>query len=291
MQQRPWPLVVLAVFQLLTPLFNILFNAWFLHVSPQIVTLWLFQRPTLEIFEALALMPIAGISIYLMKRWSYIVFFIALIWSTLGNLRYWDYAINTLPHLSLIMMMALNLGLVTYFLLPAVRITYFNPKVRWWESKPRYPLQLPIKISKQTPSGTPEHGPHYPWQFQGTVQNISESGIFLQYKEGLALNETIRIGFDILGQWFEVSGVVVHQRRVNTGDLCYGIQFLHNSETARRFGGLAKALKFLGFQSPATAQSRLRLFTDWLKRLLTTGKGLLPEVRTPQQKIETTHVD
>lgn len=268
MRNRPWALMLLALIQILTPVFNVFFNAWVLQVSPAKVLSWVLEGNLLEIFEFAALMPIAGIAIWRMRKWSYGVFCGAMAWSLYAKFRHLAYAQTTMSLPMLIAIHASEIALVTYFLLPAVRATYFDPRVRWWESKPRYELKLPAQLVIGQSS-----------RIEGAVLNLSEGGAFVQIPVILTMGEQVRLEFSLLTQLFAVAGKVVHVREAASGDNWHGIQFQHDGDTQDRFRKLARALGDLGFQDRVPSQSLREGFRSWVANLRR-GRGWVPEVKS-----------
>lgn len=68
-----------------------------------------------------------------------------------------------------------------YFINPRVRHLYFDPKLRWWRSKPRYETHLPFMTSHTAQ-----------WDYP-ILRNISEGGCFIQTPHLLPVNETVDI--------------------------------------------------------------------------------------------------
>lgn len=219
--------------QLLTPVGTVLFNAWALGVKPGYVLGWLFERPWIEIFEALALMPLAGLAIYRMRTWSYLVFFALVGWSFYRNLARWDYASQTHSTGVVIAVYALQLGLALYFFLPSVRKVYLDARVRWWESKPRYPLGV---------AGTVDGAPVL-------IENLSEGGVLVR-SEGssrrLEPPSRITLAFRVLGVEFSLPSQVMYAREVSPGVVAYGLRFEHSPESRRRMVSLARGLRYVG---------------------------------------------
>lgn len=60
---------------------------------------------------------------------------------------------------------------LSYFINPRVRHLYFDPKLRWWRTKPRFETYLPLIMNLN-------HNWDYP-----VMKNISEGGCFLETKE------------------------------------------------------------------------------------------------------------
>lgn len=268
MRTRPWPLVLLALAQILSPVFTVLFNAWVLDVHPRHVLGWIFLRSPLEIFESLLLMPIAGIAIYRMKRGSYAIFFAALTWALVSNFKQWSYASHAISLPAIVGMYVAQLALAGYFLMPSVRRTYFDPRVRWWESKPRYELKAPAVLEVGSEKG------------EGELLNVSEGGAFLATARTWNTGEKAKLTFWIMSQEFQIEGRVVHARELSPERRCYGIEFIHTPESQKRFRGVARGLAELGFQDRTPRPNPLKDLRDWAVRLVKTGKGWTPEIRS-----------
>ncbi len=278
MKTRPWPLVILAILQFLSPVATILFNAYVLDVKASYVVKWMLEKPPIQIFETLLLMPIAGIAIYQMKRWGYFVFFAAMIWGLGSNLM----AIRQSPDGAapgvMALLFAAPMALALYFLLPSVRRTYMDPTVRWWEAKRRFLLDVPLDIQAAGPALTCK------------AQNISEGGVaFLisdaeAQKIGLKNEQEIRIRFSVANVEFSVPGMVMYSMQ-QPGGRFYGVRFLHTSETRKRFVDLMKGLELIGVahRDQDVIKPWYINMRDWAFTLAKTGKGLVPEVKSTRK--------
>lgn len=273
MRTRPWPLILLAIFQILSPLGTILFNSWALGVKPIYVLSWILERPPLKIFESLLLMPIAGVAIYQMKAWSYAVFFIAMIWSMGSNLANLDYATKTFSVGMIILIYAFQVGLAIYFMIPAVRKTYLDARVRWWEAKRRYNLRVPVSL---------EFGGE---KDSAQIENISEGGVLIQSKSALDAAKPYRLRFDVLGVQYEISSQLVYAGPVSGGLHSYGFRFLHTAETIRVFKRLMSGLELVGvsFRDQNLKQPWYLSVWDWAAGVFKTGKGLVPDVKSSRK--------
>jgi hypothetical protein len=110
---------------------------------------------------------IAGIAVFSVRKWSYPVFLVSMLWITFQMLRTFS------PHLhitelifTIILPILFNFLYVSYILLPKVRAAYYDPGLRWWETKPRYVFSTAIKF---TIDGE---------VIDGKMTNISEGGLF-----------------------------------------------------------------------------------------------------------------
>jgi hypothetical protein len=263
----------LALIQICTPVVNILFNALILRVSPIRVLIWVLERPAYDAFPTLLLMPVAGIAIFAMKRWSYPVFLGAAVWSAVRNLRHFAYASGVVPVPLLVIVYCLEVGLVGYFMLPKVRTTYFDPTVRWWESKPRYVLELAARVRAKGGRDMP-----------AAIHNLSEGGAFVTVSGELSMSDALELEFSVLGRPFLAQGRVVHARAMENDVHCFGIQFKHTADSLSKFQHLTTALGQLGFQDRGETLTWQKSLKSWLVTLMKTGRGLTPEPQFRKEK-------
>ena len=144
MNRKPWPIVILGLMQIIVPIFGVLLSAYLYNMTPfRYLRVYFEIMPAVKIFEFLFLFPIAGIAILAMRRWSYPFFIIAMLWATYSNIQtsVLDYQSNW-GVVYIIGITLVNFAVVTYFLLPSVRRFYFDERVRWWESKPRFKVEI-----------------------------------------------------------------------------------------------------------------------------------------------------
>lgn len=105
-----------------------------------------------------------------------------------------------------------------YFINPRVRHLYFDPKSRWWRTKPRYETHLPFLF--QTRGDW-----HYP-----ILRNISEGGCFIETPHLLEVNSPIHITIPLpVPLSVSVIKTQGEVRWVSTNPLRQGmgVQFLH----------------------------------------------------------------
>ena len=206
--------------------------------------------------------PVAGVAIYKTNRWSYPIYLFVissmLVWNYLTWLRYPQY----FGLGSLIFSYLVNLTVVSYFLIPAVRNVYFNPRVRWWEVKPRYDVEIPSKTKMGEIDST------------GVIQNISEGGVFVETGAILLTGNEIEISFGSNGKQFTIPGKVVYPRHAEPKG--YGVQFFHTPESAHELKDYIKTLKAAGAHERLGNLSAWEEFKAWFFTVLSTGKGLVP---------------
>src|SRR4051812_8371433 len=91
MRRRPWPILVLALVQLLAPVVSLCFSAWMAKISPLLLFNGLMKYGTWSgNFETFGLPILAGFSIFAMRRWSYALFLGILFWNGYQNFHTWQ---------------------------------------------------------------------------------------------------------------------------------------------------------------------------------------------------------
>lgn len=269
MKKRPMSIVVLALLQCLTPVASILLNAWLNKVSILQTFLAIWGGGWQARTEFLFLMPIAGIAIYWVKPWSYPIFASAFGWTVFRN---WQdtlapsSGVSSVPVSVQLLLSLSNAALVAYFLIPAVRTTYFNKAVRWWENQPRYPIDLRASLACSSQN------------LIGSISNISLGGIFFSCQAQLNKNDRVKVGFNILGNSYTFDACVVFCRE-NEG---YGLQFIHTETTNKQSQQIIAAIRKLGIKPYLADEPRMKEAWNWTVKVLTTGKGIVPEL--PAQK-------
>ena len=252
MNKKPWLIVALATLQILVPIFGVLLGSFFENITPyQYVKTYTQVHSALDIFEYFFLFPIAGVSIFIMKRWSFPFFVGAMIWVNVSNIQSWatgyreDWSIPILIAITL-----LNLTIVTYFLLPAIRRFYFKKQLRWWESKPRFRVEIPGLLEYKK------------LDHKCVIRDLSESGAFIESDMDISSGEQICLQVSVLNNRFPISGIIIHKR--TSPVLGYGIEFNINRKEKRVVNNLIKALQFLGCNISRPEDPFLDDFLEWI---------------------------
>lgn len=119
------------------------------------------------------------------------------LWGMRDLYTYYSAERSAIPFLSHILIYAFSM---TYFINPRIRHLYFDPKLRWWRSKPRYETHHSVILNAHEKS------------FYPIIRNISEGGCFLEMGEKLNLADTVEVVFPLpvpLGKSiFTAAGVV-----------------------------------------------------------------------------------
>ena len=225
----------------------------------------------LDLASVFLLYPIAGFAIYSVKNWSYPVYLAVMASTFYFNFQDWRHypGVFTLP--IFLGTLFLNIALVSYFLLPAVRTTYFNRRLRWWESKPRYEVHIPAILEAPSQDGK-AHGKH----LKCTVSNLSEGGAFVNCRKNLEVGTVVQLHFSIFDRPVTADAKICHRRW--QGVRGYGLEFQHSPDSRVQLQRIAKGLRLIGIQTRAAEGNWGESLTRWAATLFKTGKGLVPEI-------------
>ncbi len=274
MKSRPWPLVLLALGSFLSPVTNTILNAWIENKSVLDYLRYFFtNRSGSAIFEYYILDPISGIAIWTMKLWVY-PFFLTLQSLTLFKniFIWWTEYQGRASGLVLAAVCLVNILVVTYYLLPQVRVFFFNRRMRWWEAAPRFHLGLPATLRREGQSPCPVR-----------IVDISVGGFFSEAGPAdLQVGNYVEVHFELMDVVYLVRGKIVHTGRGGAGN--FGVQFDKFEEALEdQLHSLIAALKVLGRATNRNTDMSLKNFKAWIVRLVKTGKGLVPEVQVQKK--------
>ena len=206
MRERPGSIWILSNIYLLLGLVQIALHFHRIDYAFSDYTQLIPMRQTVV---ALALVACA-FSILSLKPWGYFLFL------TLSSFVTGYYALNyfSSPHstepwsLSSIGLLCLT---TLYFTQRHVASPYFNPKVRWWDTSPRFPTNLRVQVKID---GEPQNG---------TICDISLSGVFVTGISKVVTGDLLSLQFQFLDIHFACLGKVMRVGRNPSG---YGIMFV-----------------------------------------------------------------
>jgi hypothetical protein len=264
---RPWPIVLLAAAHILAPILNILYSSYLLGAGLHYYLFTTFSHgQTLSSICYFLGFPIAGLAIYKTNRWSYPIFLSVMVWALYANFLTW----RAFPHQfglsSMIGADLVNLAVVSYFLIPAVRGVYFNPRLRWWETKPRYDVSFPGSLQMGGRAAP------------GVVQNIAEGGAFVESSIDVENRDLVELIFTEQSKEYKVEAVVVRVREIEPRG--YGLQFLHTPDSAQHMRFLIRQIRDSGAHERVGDVNLWQEFKSWFVTTIKTGKGLVPDLKT-----------
>jgi hypothetical protein len=261
MKRKPWAIIILSLLHILAPVGNLLMNAWRSHRT--LADQWMYWTTFLpkHLFLSYVLIPpIAGLLIFLCRRWSYWAYMFCMFLLLALNV----YAFTTDAHmgtfLALVGVVVVDIFAVAYFVVPSIQQVYFDPRMRWWEAAPRYRFGAHGKVDGAI----------------ALIKNLSIGGLLLETSAPLAQGQKVEVSWDYEGSNYQARGEVAYS--VSAG---YGIRFADNGVDQKSLKSLIKNLHGKSMLVTERLPGPEEAFGPWLKGLLTRGEGLFP--RSPKK--------
>jgi hypothetical protein len=169
---------------------------WFDLASSRVISLFLSLGYWLVIILAVA----SGVGLWEVKRWSWYVFLAAnllLIYETAFVVAtYGDaqaYGVQFLAGVALVFAIVVRVG-------KELRVPYFLPNIRWWESDPARKLLIPTKLGFKEVPGDP---------VEGEIMDIAMGGCFVKCPHDFAQDAQLDLSFWLFGHEIHCSGNIV----------------------------------------------------------------------------------
>lgn len=221
MNRRPGPIVLLAILQFFSPFLYVLIASFTYDLSIGATAREIFTLNSgMRNLEVFFLPLILGALIYGMRRTGYYFVMAASIYLIVrGILAFLD-SNETDPVLPIILTNGLSLLVIAYFARRKTRDLHFNSRLRWWETDPRYIVNLPASVTR---IGTKPLKAH--------VQNIAAGGAGIETSEsGFLTDETIHVEFQHEGVEYRLNARVVWERPNGTNQFL-GIQWAEDDNS------------------------------------------------------------
>ncbi|MBI4405895.1 MAG: PilZ domain-containing protein [Deltaproteobacteria bacterium] len=152
----------------------------FLYFPAELIVRW-FQGGNLGLADFLLSVMLPGLLAYGLIRvhrvgW-YTLIAMTIMWGVRDLVSYYSSQGASLwPIFTHLIIYAVSLS---YFINPRIRHLYFDPKLRWWRTKPRYETHLPIIFRHDSKW-------HYP-----VLKNISYGGCFIETPHPIDVDEKL----------------------------------------------------------------------------------------------------
>lgn len=269
MPYKPWPIIILAILHLIEPLVKLPVYSLYLGIPLDRLFLFVWSKMTVtKLFLDYLLFPIMGIAILRVRPWSLGVVVIGEIIAAVKYYPIFRAFIDNQMYGNFVFFLALfmlNILVLVYFFVPAVWKTYLDAKVRWWEHKYRYRLNVPVKLLKDGQELT------------GEIQDISESGLFVKISEELPLDTLYQLLINSHGLELDLHGRVIHERRDDGGYSGFGIKF--EKKCFKRWLNMKKLIYRLEREKAPRRPERVGFFKglwNWLTGAVR-GKDIFPD--------------
>ncbi|MDR3608886.1 MAG: PilZ domain-containing protein [Oligoflexia bacterium] len=248
-------------------------------VSYTVATTLLFDLPASSIGSVLlspgmfflsALAMTVGYGFWEMKRWGWYLFVLANSWVAYETIFIaHHYGASQHPALALIFSL-IGLLLLTARVAREVRVPYFFPRIRWWESNPRYRLSVPVKVERKIGE-----------TIQAEILDLSLGGCFIKLRHELPQDERVLLSFSVFGILMKCEGFTVWRTQSTV---------THPKGVGIKFGEMARADR----RSLRTINARLKKIAQFYKKsryLLNQDEFLrrLQELESPVVKVSHSH--
>ncbi len=138
---------------------------------------------------------IAGYGLWEMRRWSWYFFVAAQVLVGYENVNFVLNASESHHKIAAYLVsIILQLALI-YRVALEVRVPYFFPRIRWWESNPRYRFAVPVVMGKNA--------------VEGEILDLSLAGCFIKTRGELKQDEVILLKFEVFSYEVQCEGTAV----------------------------------------------------------------------------------
>lgn len=268
MSKRHWVIPVLAVVQWLLPVASIFLFAAVSELTLMQCLETQFSAPWAEQFRFFGIPFLAGAAIWAVRIWSYPVFLGCLAFSAYYGFLNWRQYPDAIPLWLLVTLYSFDLLVVSYFLIPQVRAMYFNKRLRWWQSLPRYSFEVEASCKSAERNVSVR------------LENISMGGAFIAGEKVLQPADRVQLNFHLFGHDYSLFGEVVYFQPERSG---FGIKFDHTRHSVREVRRIVRALHKMKvprrpeYTSLETFFVRAAEVTRELFQFLKTGRGVVPK--------------
>lgn len=263
MKTKPWSLIILALLHVLAPIGNLFVNAFRSNRTlGQQWQYWFEILPKYFLLIYIVVPILAGIFIYVCRRWSYWAYLCCVGIIFISNIyAYWT-LMQWQTLITLMLILSIDIVIVAYFIVPSVQSVYMNPRVRWWEALPRYNFNQEGFANGE----------------KVTVKVLSQGGLFMTSSPSLKTDDKVECSWNFEGTNCKVSGIVIYQS--NGGEHSgSGVRFEHTPETQKQMKLITEKLQERGMVVAERLPGPEDSFLAWFKKLLTSGEGLFPKLR------------
>jgi hypothetical protein len=216
MKNKPLIFTILSVLCFIEPVIKVLYFKAMTKFDFVVILANLQARNTfVEVVDFWLIFPIAGMLILKLRKWTYFTFMTVLAYINYNIFTYekytWPYNSDT-PFMYNYVVALASFAIFAYFLSPKAREPFFEKRVRWWEPKTRYNVQLGCKLQSNHLT------------FPTTILNISQTGAFVQDSKYMKVGDELQIEFNFLGQTIALPVRVMNKHMANN-QMGYGLQF------------------------------------------------------------------
>lgn len=250
----------MAILQILSPFLYIATAAMFYHLSLGDTTNEILAlTPELRKFEIFVLPVLLGVLILLTRKWGYYVVVVGSVYLIVRGVMEYIASNNTDPVFPLVLSNVVCLVVVATLLRPKTRSVYFNPRLRWWETSPRYLIANPASVTRV--GGKP---------MKATFQNIAAGGAGIESIDaGYLKNEVIAVEFQNEGETYHLKAQIVWEKDMGAGKQYLGLQWADDNSSGdfSKLRRLIRTLKSKRVRTTRVVPPRLAEVKEWFAKL------------------------
>ncbi len=217
MKNKPFIFSVLSLLCLVEPMIKVLYFKAATDFDFLVILSNLLARNTFrEVMDFWLVFPIAGLLIMKLRRFTYFAFMGVLLYIVHNIVTYekytWPYNSDE-PFIYNKIVAFIAMGVFVYFLSPKARQPFFDRRVRWWEPKTRYTVNLNCKLDNGHLC------------FPSSIMNLSQTGAFISYSPYIKVGDKIQIEFNFLSNVISIPMEIMNEHDI-LGQKGYGVRFL-----------------------------------------------------------------
>lgn len=216
MKNKPLIFSVLSVLCLIEPMIKLFYFKYTTNFDFMVIIANVMARNTFrEVMDFWLVFPIAGLLIMKLRKFTYFSFMGVLLYIIHNIVTYekytWPYNSDE-PFIYNKIVALVAMGVFVYFLSPKARQPFFDRRVRWWEPKVRYTVNMNCKL---------DNG-HL--VFPSSIMNLSHSGAFIAHSPYLKVGDKLEIEFNFLSNTITLPLEVMNEHEI-LGHKGFGVKF------------------------------------------------------------------
>jgi hypothetical protein len=220
MKNKPLIFTVISILCFIEPLIKVLYFKATTHFDFVVILSNLLARDSFrDVFDFWLVYPLAGLLLWRLRKLTYFAFMSILVYIVYSILSYeeytWPYNSDS-PFVYDYVVVVMAVAVFVTFLFPKVREPFFDRRVRWWEPKTRYSVNINCQLKNDQ------------LIFPSRILNISLTGAFLKDSNYFRPGDKLNLEFDFLGSEISLPVEVV-DKHVIKGQLGYGVKFAFKS--------------------------------------------------------------
>ena len=211
MPRRPIIITLIAICYFLSPAV-IIVQGSVMNRIPILGPYNIFTRLFITDIIILFIYPISAVALYSVKKWGWYLFLGCVL--VLIGYNIFVYFHNPRYSLSVLIIFNVVLAVVAgIFFRKHVIAPYFNPRLRWWESKPRFKIDIHAEIMLDNQKRS------------GDILDFSSSGFFMAFENTLSIGKVYSFNLKCLKHSVNVSGKVMRKSTGKEEYNGFGIMF------------------------------------------------------------------